>query len=227
MNPLGTFTLPDVEGQFVPCTIEWIAEVEDWDFAEDWKKQDVGNHDPRIRDSIDYALTGAKRWRWLSEENFCARNANDAAKRIKKDGSTEFAFALALSVSFEGRKQTIGFCYARRLWLGTVCLEFLGTHNIRGFSGIGSLLLYAVAEASRRFKAVDIWGECTSDSQGFYRKTKAKLLHGELKDALKPGNSDPKHPRDWQLPGDVDDRFTFRRRELILMSDLFRAAQMR
>ena len=128
-------------------------------------------------------------------------------------------------MSVAGREQIIGFCYARRLWLGTVCLEFLGTHNLGGLSGIGSLLLYAVAEVARGFKAVEIWGECTADSQGFYRKTKAKLLHGELKDALKQGNSDPKHPRNWQLPGEVDDRFAFRHRELILMGDLLRAAK--
>lgn len=227
MNLFGKFNLINADNQQVKCAIEWITDAKDWDFADDWENEPAGSSDPRIRDSIDYARTGAKRWRWLSKEGFCVSNAVDAVKRIKEDRSTEFAFAFAMSVTIGRRKQIIGFCYARRLWLGTVYLEFLGGNNGSGFSGIGSLLLNAVADAARGFNGMEIWGECTAESQGFYQKTKARLLEADLKDALKKGNGEPRYPRDWQLPGAIDDRFSFGWRELVLMSDLFRAAKSR
>jgi hypothetical protein len=223
MNLLGAFNLVNSADEPVPSSIRWVAEVADWKFAKRWAREQVDENDQQIRDSIDYAQTGSKRWQWLRSEGACVASAADAAKRIKKNAETEFAFAFLLSAQRTDKEEVIGFCYARRLWLGTVCLEFLGTNDPCGLSGIGSLLLYAVAETARQFKAIEIWGECTHGSQGFYRKMKTKLLYGELTDALKAGNSNPKYPRDWQLPGAVDDRFVFGRQEIILMSKLFRA----
>jgi hypothetical protein len=227
MHPLGTFSLFDAANQPIPCSIQWIAVPSDWSFVAQWEKESEGTKDRQILDSLDYARTGAKRWQWLRDEDFCAANAAEAVRRVKRDRHAEFAFALALSFTTGGVDQTIGFCHARRLWLGTVHLEFLGTFNTQGFSGIGSLLLYAIAEVTRRFGGVEIWGECTSHSQGFYRKAKAKLLRVELEDALKPGNKDPKYPGHWQLPGAIHDRFVFSRREVILMSDFLRAKKAR
>jgi hypothetical protein len=160
----------------------------------------------------------------VEQRGFCISDAADASQRIGKDPATEFAFALAMSVKMGRRKRVVGFCYARRLWLGTVYLEFLGGNNAHRLSGIGSLLLYAVADAARGFKGAELWGEFTADSQGFYRKTKAKLLEVELQDVLKKGNRESTYPRDWQLPGAIDDRFSFGWRELVSMSESLRAS---
>src|SRR3954470_12237266 len=69
MNSLGKFKLVGSDNGPVECSIEWMADPRDWSFVDRWEKEPAGNRGPRLRDSIDYARTGAKRWRWLSKKD--------------------------------------------------------------------------------------------------------------------------------------------------------------
>jgi hypothetical protein len=225
MKPFGAFSLSDATGQPVPCWITWLVNQRDWSFVKEWEKQGNDAQSQQVGDSIDYAQTGAKRWRWLGAQHLCVSDTTEAARRIKKDSASEFGFSLALSIKDGRKKQVIGFCYARRLWLNRLCLEFLGAIPPPGITGTGSLLLNAVADIGRTLRVVELWGECTANSQGFYQKTKARFLIAALEDALRH-KKNPNYSRDWQLPGAVDDRFIFGRQEITLMSEVLRASEV-
>lgn len=172
-----------------------------------------------MRDSLEYAQTGAKRWSWLSAQGTCVTGFEDIESRTTNDPEVEFGIALAVLVPDQrGNKRVVAFCYVRRIWLNHLYLEFLAAVQ----EGVGSLLLYALAEIAKKVESTEIWGECTAGSQGFYRRIKAKLLSAHLNDSLEKKSPDAPCLAEAQLPGAVFDRFVFGKEEIDIMSGIFR-----
>lgn len=122
-------------------------------------------------------LIGRKRWHWLSTRGETAASLADAKRRVKANLESEFAFAILFSTENTIGSVT-GFCYARRLWTGTICLEFLGVSTAPEIAGGGSLLMFLLSKAAGEFGCHEIWGECTKASQGFYLRL-GERLHGQ------------------------------------------------
>ena len=143
----------------------------------------------------------------------------DIESRTARDPDVEFGIALAVLMPAQGRnKRVAAFCYVRRIWLNHLYLEFLAVVE----EGVGSLLLYALAEIAQKGECTEIWGECTAGSQGFYRRIKAKLLSAHLNDSLEKKSPNAPYLAEAQLPGAVFDRFVFGKEEIDIMSGIFR-----
>jgi len=76
-----------------------------------------------------------------------------------------------------------------RTWCNHIVLDFLAAHPAtlgRGYGGIGTALLYSVAEVAGKIGAPLVWGEATALSAPFYRRvlSRADILdHFFISDA--------------------------------------------
>lgn len=204
MESLGQFSLFTRLGKPLTCGAWWLSTETDWDFAAGWEAASGTDARPSIRDSIEYALIGRKRWQWLSVRGEAAVSLDDARQRVTADAESEFAFALILSMPGDAGTVT-GFCYARRVWTGTICLEFLGMSATPEITGGGSLLMFLLSRIADDFQCRELWGECTRASHGFYRRL-GERLHAE---------TNPKG----------DDRFSFGADELEAMRAILDSLQ--
>ena len=219
MNLLGSFNL--IADKAV-CDIVWLSTQSDWGFVRDWEVSADATDLQSVRDSLEYAQTGAKRWGWLANQGFCVASKKELLERIEQASDAELGFALAVKFrSGNQNARVIAFCYVRRLWLNHLYVEFLAVSGTEGVRGVGSLLLYVVADLAIAIGAKMVWGECTAGSQSFYRKLKARFLMTSLQVALE--SKDPSYIAEGQLPGAVADRFEFGETELRTMANLLKA----
>jgi Acetyltransferase (GNAT) family len=223
MNHFGLFQLlPDK----TLVEIVWLSEPTDWNFVQRWEQAATDQDPLSLRDSLQYAQLGAKRWDWLAAQGLSASSNEQLIARVAEHPDDEVGFALAVRIhdpkSPKSDHQPIAFCYVRRLWLNHLYLEFLavGDATVRG---AGSLLLFAVADIARQLGAKELWGECTALSQGFYRRLKARCLVSSLQSALEDRSGSPEYLAQAQLPGAVEDRFVIGEAELHAMRQLLRA----
>lgn len=184
----------------LPCEALWLSSASEWDFVSRWETASVPGAAASLHDSLEYAQIGLKRWHWLSPRERVAHSLADASQRCISDPECEFAFAIKLMLD-EG---VVGFCYARRVWTGTICLEFLGEAAPPDVVGGGSLLMYLLAQAAGECRAAELWGECTKTSQGFYRRLKERLSKSMASEKRKPA----------QPSGAIAERFSFGAGEL-------------
>ena len=219
MQHFGTFKIGEGKGPGNFCEIVWLTSKADWSFVETWEAAAEDTDSQSMRDSLEYAQIGAKRWSWLSGQGTCVTGFEDIESRTARDPDVEFGIALAVLMPAQGRnKRVAAFCYVRRIWLNHLYLEFLAVVQ----QGVGSLLLYALAEIAKKGESTEIWGECTAGSQGFYRRIKAKLLSAHLNDSLEKKSPNAPYLAEAQLPGAVFDRFVFGKEEIDIMCGIFR-----
>jgi hypothetical protein len=194
-----------------------LTRAQDWSFVRRWETQVHLDSGQSLKDSLEYAKLGAKRWSWLSSQNLCVGSMKELQERLQKNPKDELGIALALvRREKKGQPKVLGFCYARRLWINHLQLEFLASME----AGFGALLLYGLGFIAREIGAPQLWGECTESSQGFYRKVKAKLLAAHLNIELKKEGRASSFVQEMQLPGSVEDHFKFGKVELELMADI-------
>ena len=165
-------------------------------------------------DSAEYAAIAGERWKYLRQRSECAPSLEDARQRVLTEPNTEFGFCIALLMPDKKTHRIIGFAYVRRLWSGNLCLEFLGKVAPPKTASVGIQLLNGLAYCAKQLKSTEIWGECTESSKPFYREIKTDLLKESLEDSRADGFS----VHGWQMPGEIEDRFSFGIQEVSLMS---------
>jgi len=201
----------------VPARLCWVTAAKDWQFVDEWQQLAERTKDQNHIDSAEYGAIAGQRWRYLRDRGECALSPEDARHRASAYPHDEYGFALLMQLP-EGRSwHTVGFCHVRRLWSGNLCLEYLGAVAPKGCAGVGQQMLAWLAQIACSTKAGEIWGECTLSSRGFYQRVKSGLLISKLEADLLAKSFTL---AGWQLPGAIDDRFSFAGHELKLLSDL-------
>lgn len=66
MQHYGTFKIGDGKSPGNFCEIVWLTSKADWSFVETWEAAAEETDSQSMRDSLEYAQIGAKRWTWLS-----------------------------------------------------------------------------------------------------------------------------------------------------------------
>jgi hypothetical protein len=218
MNTLCTIPPEKKTSKEAPLELVLMSSKQDWNFVSGWKQKVNSMSEQSLKDSLEYAKLGAKRWSWLSSQKLCVGSIEELRERIASNPTEELGLALSIVRRNEPTMpDVLGFCYARRLWLNHLQLEFLAAME----GGIGTLLLYGLSSVAREVGAPQLWGECTQLSQGFYRKVKARLLTAHLTMEMEKKKGEPStYIEEMQLPGAVQDRFSFGKVELNLMADL-------
>jgi hypothetical protein len=108
MESLGQYSLLTRSGEPVPCNAAWLSGESGWRFVRNWETSSSGVP-VSIRDSIEYAQIGKKRWQWLSDRGEASVSLADAKRRIQRNPECEFAFALLLSLPGDTDDHVSGF----------------------------------------------------------------------------------------------------------------------
>ena len=109
MKPFGTVVLAKVsDAATVPlaANVCWLTEESDWSFVADWRKAVRKDRSPSLRDALEYAQLGCKRWRFLFRQRLKSRIHRTLAPAVRSrapapdDISDRFVFNSAEIASY-------------------------------------------------------------------------------------------------------------------------------
>lgn len=126
-----------------------------------------------MADALEFGKLAGKRWRYYLKRNEAALSLAELVKGIGKDSQAEIGFLVVAKATWSPRPKMLGVAWCRRTWCNHIVLDFLAAHPGtlgRGYGGIGTALLYSVAEVAGKIGASLVWGEATSLSAPFYRR---------------------------------------------------------
>ena len=212
MKPFGSVQLvaqnPDGPAA-IDAQVTWLTEMSDWRFVNQWRRALSSGDRPAAHDSLEYATLSGKRWRFLMEQRLSVSGWSSLRGHLLHNPKAELGMALAVTRATRGTSAVLGFAYLWRTWANNLILEFLAASPVAGagIKGVGAAIMQCAAAIGVWLKALELWGECTAASRGFYRTLKSRYAPPEL--STLPA---------WQRPEAIADRFQFGREEMQSMA---------
>lgn len=127
-----------------------------------------------MQDALEFGKLAGKRWRYYLRRNEAALSLAELVKGIGKDAQAEIGFLVVAKATWSPGPKMLGVAWCRRTWCNHIVLDFLAAHPAtlgRGYGGIGTALLYSVAEVAGKIGAPLVWGdEATALSASFYQR---------------------------------------------------------
>jgi len=173
----------------LPVEIRWIQHLSEWAFVEDWQRQLLKSNSPRANDSVEYAQQARRRWKFVHEQGLAPSSLNEFEDAIQREPQADLGFALLLlNPIYVDQQQGYGFAFVRRTFCNHLFLEFLAASPTteKNIKGVGTQLLLTLALLARRWKAAELWGECTVVSTSFYSGQLKKAWETQQKRAAAP-----------------------------------------
>lgn len=146
----------------------------DADKLRSWRSpRDAASH--AMSDALEFGKLAGKRWRYYLKRNEAALSLEELTACIGKVPQAEIGFLVVAKSTWKPGPKMLGVAWCRRTWCNHIVLDFLAAHPStlgagRGYAGIGTALLYYVAEIAGQIGAPLVWGEATSLSAPFYRR---------------------------------------------------------
>lgn len=138
-----------------------------------WRRAAREIADPRARDAADYAKAAFGKWNLCRRERTVASSLREAEHMIQNNPREEVQILLLAKSAVPGAAMA-GLCLFRRTWCNHVVVDLLAVHprelvsKRERFKGLGSCLLWYVAEFADALKAKRLWLEATQNSAGAY-----------------------------------------------------------
>jgi hypothetical protein len=141
-----------------------------------WRAPVEVGEKPAVRDSLEFARLAAKRWRYYRRSIPTATNLQGFRAAIAQNSRAEVSFVLLAKADWFQSRSALGLAQCRRTYCNNLILEFLAVHpRVVGkvapiIEGVGSGLLFSLAEMAGALGMRLIWGEATFYSAPFYAK---------------------------------------------------------
>jgi hypothetical protein len=157
-----------------------FAKAADFAFAKNWQDSIGDNRNPIRTDTVDYAALAIKKYEASFATGKYASSLRDFTDHIASNPKVEVAAFIVLRCDWFPGSEVIGFCHFRRSWANKIVLDYLGTHPMiacppdevtHKVRGVGVALLYFVAQVLKQQNCSGLWGEATSLSASYYKKT--------------------------------------------------------
>jgi hypothetical protein len=167
-----------VEGQPHPVELAFGGERE-LTLVSGWRAPTTASPNPAVRDTIEFARLAAKRWRYYRRSIATATSLAEFQAAIRRDARAEVSLLLVARADWFPRSSILGLAQCRHTYCHHLILDFLSVHpRIVGgerprVCGVGSGLVYGLAEFSALHGVPLIWGEATAHSAPFYAKALA------------------------------------------------------
>jgi len=128
-----------------------------------------------MADALEFGKLAGKRWRYYLKRNEAALSFDELKVGIGRVPQAEIGFLVVAKATWTPGPKMLGVAWCRRTWCNHIVLDFLAAHpstlgHGRGYAGIGTALLYYVAEIAGQIGAPLVWGEATALSAPFYRR---------------------------------------------------------
>jgi hypothetical protein len=164
-----------VDGQPRPVQLS-LGSEKDVTIVSRWRAPAVVNKIPAVRDTLEFARLAAKRWRYYRRSIPTATSIAQINAAIRQNAHTEVSILLVARADWFPTSSALGLAQCRRTYCHHLVLEFLSVHPrvVGGIGprvrGVGSGLLYCLAEFAGKLRMRLIWGEATAYSAPFYAK---------------------------------------------------------
>lgn len=132
---------------------------------------------PAVRDSLEFARLASKRWRYYRRSIATATSLDDFKSIVARAPQAEVSLLMLVRADWFVRSRILGLAQCRRTYCHHLILEFLsvppaivgraGPH----VRGVGTGLVYGLAELAGSVGVPLIWGKATAYSAPFYAKT--------------------------------------------------------
>ncbi|PWU16002.1 MAG: hypothetical protein C5B50_14275 [Verrucomicrobia bacterium] len=129
-----------------------------------------------VRDSLEFARLASNRWRYYRRSIPTATNLAEFRAAIATSPQAEVSFILLAKADWFQSSSALGLAQCRRTYCHNLILEFLEVHPLvvgktaPVIEGVGSGILFGLAEMAGRLGIGSIWGEATAHSAPFYAK---------------------------------------------------------
>jgi hypothetical protein len=139
-----------------------------------WRSPAVVREEAAVRDAVEFARLAAKRHRYYQHSIPTAATEAEFREIVRENARAEVALLLLVKAVWFKRSPIIGLAQCRRTHCHHIVLEFLAVHPaIAGklqprVSGVGTGLIYGLAEVAGQLGVALIWGEATAYSAPFY-----------------------------------------------------------
>lgn len=140
-----------------------------------WRAPVGARQNPYVRDTLEFARLASKRWRYYHTSVPTATSLAAFRAAVRRNKQVEVSFLLMARAAWFP-SSVPGLVQCRRTYCHHFILEFLAVHpSVVGkvaprVQGVGSGLLYSLAELAGTLGAPLIWGEATVHSAQFYAK---------------------------------------------------------
>jgi len=130
-----------------------------------------------VRDTLEFARLASKRWRYYRRSIATATSLQHFKSIVSREGQAEVSILVLVRADWFARSSIIGLAQCRRTYCHHLIVEFLSVHpGIVGGAlprvrGVGSGLVYGLAELAGILEMPVVWGEATANSAPFYAKT--------------------------------------------------------
>jgi hypothetical protein len=165
--------------------------VSDLGFVREWDRALGSDKNPVRADACLFAQLAVKRFQTHGRIENYATSIQEISDFTRDNPQVEVANLVLLECDSTQLSRIIGVCHFRRTWCNNVVIDYLSVHpwiarpkDETGPRGVGTALLYFVAQVARFVDATLLWGEATQHSCRFYDKAfrlneTKDLIHAE------------------------------------------------
>ena len=158
----------EAAGEFRPVEFTFASESE-VRRVRSWRKMTPAT------DAGEFAALAAKRWFYYTREGATIASLDELRTAIRRNARAELAFLMVASAEWAKRYKFLALAYCRRTWCHHLVLDFLAvrpglTVANQPVSGLGSGVLFSLADIADSLGMETIWGEATANSAPFYNR---------------------------------------------------------
>lgn len=164
-----------VDGEPRPVELAFGSE-QDLAVVSRWRAPAAVATRPAVRDTLEFARLASKRWRYYRRSIATATSLATFKAVVAREPRAEVSALVLVHADWFARSRILGLAQCRRTYSHHLILEFLSVHPaIVGRAemqvrGVGTGLVYGLAELAGLLGVPLIWGEATAFSAPFYAK---------------------------------------------------------
>jgi hypothetical protein len=141
--------------------------------AREWRKLLSPHSSGQQQDSVEFLESTLSKWKLYARRNRVATSQRRLLNMINEDRKIDVLAILDVQADWSKFGHRLGICQFRRTWSNSLAIDYLAVHPAllapqKEISGVGTALLYGIAQIAKRIGAERIWLETTDLSVDYY-----------------------------------------------------------
>jgi len=141
--------------------------------AREWRKLLSPHSSGQQQDSVEFLESALSKWKLYARRGRVATSQRQLLQMIDDNIKIDVLAILDVQADWSALGRRLGICQFRRTWSNSIAVDFLAVHPTllaaqKQISGVGTALLYCIAQIATRIGAERIWLETTDLSVEYY-----------------------------------------------------------
>jgi acetyltransferase (GNAT) family protein len=141
--------------------------------ARGWRNVLSAQSSGQQRDSVEFLESAVSKWKLYDRRGRVATSQRQLVQMIHDDPKIDVLAIVDAQADWSPLGRRLGICQFRRTWSNSIAIDFLAVHpallgSRKPISGVGTALIYCVAQIAKHIGAERIWLETTDLSVDYY-----------------------------------------------------------